>query len=157
MAMEFLLFLTSKEKEILDLVHKAGFLSEENTPLCFIGSKYVGFIKKRQKRLVICTENIKEINGYSYPRIGRNDDDNGTAISIRKAVRHEATHVAQACNNGNPMNADKARKKMYEWYKKAAIRNSTKISNTNQEKELEAYYLEDRPNEVIKALKKYCF
>ena len=56
--MEFLLFLTAKEKEILELIYKAGFTVEENTPLCLIGKKYVGFTKKWQRSVVICTQNI---------------------------------------------------------------------------------------------------
>ncbi len=155
--MEFLLFLSSKEKEILDLIYKAGFTVEENTPLCLISNKYVGFVKKRQQTVVICTENVKKINGYSYSGKRHYNDDHGTTIAIRKALRHEATHVAQACNGGRPMNAERAKMNMYSWYKKNAINKSTQISNTNQDKEVEAYYLEDRPNDVISSLKKYCF
>ena len=59
--MEFLLFLTAKEKEILELIYKAQFSVEENTPLCLLGKKYVGFVKKRQKTVVICTQNIKSV------------------------------------------------------------------------------------------------
>ena len=119
--MEFLLFLTSKEKEILELIYKAGFTIEENTPLCFLGDKYVGFLKKRQRSVVICTENAKVNNGYSILRPSRNNAQESTAISIRKALRHEATHVAQDCNNSQLLGILNPNKKIHDWYKKNAI------------------------------------
>ena len=70
--MEFLLFLTSKEKEILELIEKAGFSIEENTALCFLGENYVGFTKKRQKAVVICTNNILHMYGYETNIIRNN-------------------------------------------------------------------------------------
>ena len=152
--MEFLLFLTARENEILELINKAGFSLEENTPLCLMGKRYVGFVKRRQKAVVICTENIKEFNGYSINKTrGFNDR---TAISIRKAIRHEATHVAQYCNKSKPLGVISSKKRVHEWYKKAAIEGSTRVGDTIREKEHEAYYMEDRPKEVISILKKYC-
>ena len=153
--MEFLLFLTSKEKEILELIYKAGFSVEENTPLCFLGEKYVGFIKKRQRSVVICTENIKKSNGYLIANLNNDNSKERTSISIRKALRHEATHVAQHCNNSNLLGLLNKKVKRYKWYKKSAIIRSTSIGNGNTEKEEEAYYMEDRPREVITALKRY--
>ena len=154
--MEFLIFLTGKEKEILELIYKAGFSVEENTPLCFLGNKYVGFLKKRQRAVVICTQNAKDANGYSMPNIGRHRDNNYTAISIRKALRHEATHVAQDCNNSKLLGVLNEDKKIHSWYKKNAMKQSTSIGNIKIEREQEAYYMEDRPRQVIAALKKYC-
>ncbi len=155
--MEFLLFLTAKEKEIIDLIYKAGFSVEENTPLCFLGKKYVGFLKKPQRTVVICTQNAKDSNRYSLPRVNRlNYDHDRTAISLRKAIRHEATHVAQDCNNSKLLGAIKPNTKIHSWYKKSAIKESTNIGNISQSREAEAYYMEDRPKEVISALKKYC-
>ena len=55
--LEFLLFLNSHEKQILDLIQKANYKVEENTPLCLISHKFVGFLKKEAKTVVICTEN----------------------------------------------------------------------------------------------------
>ena len=86
--MEFILFLAAKEKEILELINKAGFSVEENTPLCFLGDKYVGFIKKRQRTVVICTENAKINNGYFLPGPSHNTAKNRTAISIRLSLIH---------------------------------------------------------------------
>ena len=62
--MEFLLFLSSRDKEILELINRARFSVEENTPLCLMGKKYFGFLKKRQRRVVICTKNAMDAGGY---------------------------------------------------------------------------------------------
>ena len=35
--MEFIDFLNSKEKEILNLIYQANYSAEENTPLCLLG------------------------------------------------------------------------------------------------------------------------
>ncbi len=155
--MEFLLFLTAKEKEILELVYKAGFSVEENTPLCLLGKQYVGFLKKRQKTIVICTKNAKVNSGYSLPGPNREAARYRTAISIKKALRHEATHVAQDCNGSKLLGILKENQKVHKWYKRTAIIDSTSIGSIQEEREAEAYYMEDRPTIVISALKKYCF
>ena len=154
--MEFLLFLGAKEKEILELIYKAGFSVEENTPLCFLGENYVGFIKKRQRSVVICTQNAKSNNGYSTTRSNSNSSKERTAISIKKALRHEATHVAQDCNGSKLLGILNQKDKIHKWYKENAIIGSATIGNIDKRREAEAYYMEDRPSTVISALKKYC-
>ena len=154
--MEFIDFLSTKEKDILALVQKAGFSIEENTPLCLLGKKYFGFLKKRQKSVVICTNNAKEFGGYFIPRIGRDDEINKTAIYIRRALRHESIHVAQQCNNDGLLNIVDINKREIHPYKEDALIGSSKISG-NREKEYEAYLLEDKPRVVKSALEKYCF
>ena len=121
-----------------------------------MGKRYVGFTRKRQRAVVICTQNIKDTNGYSLPKVGRDKDSDATAISIRKALRHEATHVAQDCNNSKLLGVINTEKKLHSWYKKTAIKGSTSIGNIKREREVEAYYMEDRPKKVIAALKKFC-
>ena len=156
--MEFLLFLTAKEKEIVDLIYKAGFSIEENTPLCLLGKKYVGFTKKKQRVVVICTDNIKAYYRYPISNLTSNSArrNSNIGISIRKAVRHEATHVAQDCNDSKLLGIVKSKGKIHYWYKRNAIKGSTSIGKIKEEREEEAYYMEDRPKKLISALKKYC-
>ena len=154
--MEFLLFLNAKEQEILELLYKAQYSIEENTPLCLLGEKYFGFFKKGQRRIVICTKNAMKISGYYIPKPSREKDDDSTGIIIRRALRHEAVHVAQNCNNGDLLNLMKGRDKKMHPYKKEALRASTRISRDSKEREYEAYVMEDKPKTVISALKKYC-
>jgi len=153
--MEFLLLLTAKDKEILELIYKAGFSAEENTPLCLLGKNFFGFLKKEQKKVVICTKNAMEIGGYWIPKSIRDNDYDQTRIYIGRALRHEAVHVAQSCNNGAPLRMVSVSKLKLHPYKEKALKRSTKVSG-NREKEYEAYLMEDRPKLVKNALKKYC-
>ncbi|ABX08637.1 hypothetical protein [Prochlorococcus marinus] len=154
--MEFLLFLGSQEKEILELVYKANYSVEENTPLCLLGEKYFGFLKKDQKRIVICTENAKSHGGYNLSRSIGYQDDYKTGLMIRRAIRHESVHVAQECNNGNLLNLKNKKNAKISEQKLGALKGSVKLTG-NLEKEYEAYLIEDQPRKVIAALKKYCF
>ena len=101
--MEFLLFLASKEKEILELIQKANYTVEENTPLCLIGKEFFGFLKNKQKKVVICTKNAMQYGGYT-PLRPDPEDNFKTGLMIRRALRHESVHIAQECNNGNLLN-----------------------------------------------------
>ena len=153
--MEFLLFLEAKEKEILNLIYKAEYTIEENTPLCLLGKEYFGFLKKKQKRVVICTENAKKRGGYILSKISQNEDTDKTGIYIRRALRHESVHIAQQCNKGNVIEISSKRKLEIHPYKLNALKGSTKISG-KREHEYQAYTLEDKPKIIINALKKYC-
>ncbi len=153
--MEFLLFLSSTDKEILELIYKANFKVEENTPLCLLGKRFFGFLKRKQKTVVICTRNAMDIGGYWLPKSGSDDKFNPTHIYIRKALRHEATHVAQLCNNGNKLNMMETKNMKLHPYKQKALKGSVKLSGS-KEREYEAYLLEDKPRLVKYALRKYC-
>ncbi len=153
--MEFLEFLTTKDKQVLELITKAGFSVEENTPLCLLGEKFFGFLKKKQKTVVICTRNAKQVGGYFLPGIDKENDYNPTRIYITRALRHEAVHVAQSCKRGNLLSAAQAKMIELHPFKKKALKGSTRVSG-NKKNELEAYWMEDKPRLVINALKKYC-
>ena len=153
--MEFMAFLDKIEIEIVRIIEQAGYSTEENTPLCLLDKNYVGFLKKRQKVIVVCTQNAKNRELYKKKNNNKANIDRfeRTAIHIKKAIRHEAVHVAQQCNNDKLLNI-----KNYlsmNPAKKFALKGSTKISGQS-EKEIEAYILEDKPKLVRESLKKYC-
>ena len=151
--MEFVEFIDKIEIEIIKIVEQAGYSIEENTPLCLLSEKYAGFLKKKQKKIVICTDNAKKIEGYTLIKKKDNDTFERTARHIKKALRHESVHVAQECNNGNliEINKDISMKPA----KIRALRISTKFSG-EEEKERQAYILEDKPKLIKKELEKYC-
>ena len=151
--MEFIAFLDEKEVEIVRIIEKAGYSLEENSPLCLKGKEYVGFMMRKKKRLVLCTNNVKQRVGYSNIKLKRIDSFDKISIHIKKALRHEAVHIAQDCNNGNILNIKKTFR--LNPAKLNALKGSIKISG-EEEKEREAYILEDRPKLVIKELRKYC-
>jgi len=151
--MEFIQFLDRVEIEIIRMVEQAGYSTEENTPLCLLSEAYVGFLKKKQKTIVICTDNAKRREGYTLIRKRNTDTFERTAKHIKKALRHEAVHVAQECNSGNLLNIKRSYK--INPSKIEALKGSTKISG-EIEKERQAYILEDKPKLIKKELEKYC-
>ena len=151
--MEFVDYLDKKEIEIIKIVEQAGYKIEENKPLCLVSNNYVGFLNKRKKVLIICTNNAKKREGYTILRKKDKDTFERTALHIKKALRHEAVHVAQECNNGNLLNIDE--KLSMSPLKLKALNESIKISG-EREKERQAYILENKPKLVEKELRKYC-
>ena len=151
--MEFIQFLDKIEIEIIRMVEQVGYSIEENTPLCLLSENYVGFLKKKEKTIVICTENAKKREGYTLLRKIDTNRFERTATHIKKAVRHESIHVAQECNDGKLINTKQGLS--INPAKTKALNGSKKISG-EEEKEKQAYILEDRPVQVKKALEKYC-
>ena len=150
--MEFILYLSKIDKEIIDLINKANYSIQENTALCLIDKKFVGFFKRKEKTIVICTENAKKLGGY---RDDKNFENNKTNIYIRRALRHETTHLVQSCNNNKPTGVIKNIENKIHKGKLRALNASVQISG-NYEKELEAYVMEDKPRKVKEVLQSYC-
>ena len=151
--MEFIFFLDKAEIEIIRIIEKAGYSMEENTSLCLLSEEYAGFLKKRQKTIVICTDNAKKKGGYTVLRKKDTDTFERTAIHIKKALRHEAVHVAQECNKGKLLEINQKLK--INPTKIEALKGSIIISG-EEEKEKQAYILENRPRSIKKELKRYC-
>ena len=150
--MEFILFLSKIDKELIELINKANHSIEENTSLCRIDKKFVGFYKKKEKTIVICTENAKKLGGYKEDK---RYDNHKTNIYIRKALRHEATHLVQSCNNNNSTGLIRNMEDKIHKGKLKALKRSVLISG-NLDKELEAYIMEDKPRKIKEILKNYC-
>ncbi|MBK16989.1 MAG: serine hydroxymethyltransferase [Prochlorococcus sp. SP3034] len=153
--MEFILFISSIDKEILELIKKLNYSVEENASICLIGNQFVGFHKKGEREIIICTKNAKHLGKYKEDIYIQNNDNHKTKLYLRRALRHEATHLAQACNNDKPTGIIKDIEKKIHPNKLKALKASVRISG-NLLKEMEAYVMEDKPNKVKKAIEKYC-
>ena len=153
--MEFIIFLSKLDKEIIDLIKKTNYSLEENTVLCNLDKKFIGFHKKKERTIVICTKNAKEISNFREEKNSHKHENHKTKIYLRRALRHEATHLAQSCNNNRVTGLVKNIEKKIHKGKLNALNSSIEISG-NKMKELEAYIMEDKPKKVIKAIKKYC-
>ena len=151
--MELTEFLDRVEIEILKIVEQVGYKTDENNELCLLSDDNVGFLNKKKKIIIICTNNAKKREGYTFLREKDEDVFKRTALHIKKALRHEAVHVAQECNDGNLLRIDK--KLSMNPSKLKALNGSIKISG-EEEKERQAYILEDKPKIVKNELKKYC-
>ncbi len=151
--MEFIEYLNRTEIEMIKIIEIAGYRTAENTNLCALSENYVGFLDRRKKEIIICTSNAKKREGYTLLRKKDKDIHERIALHIKKALRHEAVHVAQECNGGNLLRID--RKLSMNPSKINALNGSKRISG-DEEKERQAYILEDKPRLVINELTKYC-
>ena len=154
--MEFIIFLSKTDKEILDLLIKANYVVEENKVECLLNKNIKGLHNFEENKIIICTENAKRKTNYKNNKQNRNKDNYKTELAIRKALRHEATHVIQKCNgNKIVMDINKLESKLNKSKRRALEFSISNFSGT-YEKEVEAYVLEDKPNKVKKLIKKYC-
>ena len=97
--MEFIIFLSKLDKEILDLLIKANYIVEENKIECLFNKDIKGLHNFEENKIIICTENAKRKTNYRNEEQSPNKDNFKTESAIRKALRHEATHAIQKCNN----------------------------------------------------------
>ena len=141
--MIFTYYLTPEGKQILDLIAKAHFRIRENISWCY-GANYAGGIIKENKTFFICTKSIL--------------NNQNPKFDINETVYHESVHVVQACKGMKPIgiplsNMLLSSEKMHMINKSIAL---TKKESTRRI-EHEAYWLEDKPTETIKYLRKFCF
>jgi hypothetical protein len=154
--MEFIIFLGKLDKEILDLLIKAKYTVEENKIECFLNKNIKGLHIFKENKIVICTENAKKKTNYRNIKRQQNKDNFKTEIAIRKALRHEATHAVQKCNNNKIVGDVKILEGKLHQNKRKALNFSTSNFSGTYAKEVEAYVLEDKPRKVKNMIKKYC-
>ena len=133
--MEFLLYLTPVGQQIMSRVISMNYTIRENAPICR-NKEIFGYLKSPD--FTVCLDNIKnKISPVEH--------------YVNETVYHEAVHIAQACKKGKlgmatPLNQ----------YKLNDVMRSVKITGGSAVYEMEAYYLEDKPEQVLHQLKKYC-
>ena len=154
--MEFIIFLSKLDKEILELLEKANYLVEENKIECLINKEIKGLHNFKENKIIICTENAKRKTKYRVIKNNSNKDNFKMQSAIRKALRHEATHVVQKCNGNKTVGDIKNLENKLNQSKRKALEFSTSKFSGTYSKEVEAYILEDKPRKVKEMLKKYC-
>jgi len=154
--MEFIIFLSKLDKEILDLLIKANYTVEENKIECLLNKEIKGLHNFKENKIIICTENAKRKTNYRNKKHLQNKDNFKTEKAIRKALRHEATHLIQKCNNNKTIGDIKKLESKLHPSKRKALEFSTSNFSGTYAKELEAYVLEDKPKKVKNLIKKYC-
>ncbi len=154
--MEFILFLSKVDKEILNLLIKANYIVEENKIECLLNKGIKGLHNFKENKIIICTDNAKRKTNYRNENQQPNKDNFKTKRAIRKALRHEATHAIQKCNDNKTIgDIKKLESKLHKSKRKALEFSSSNFSGTYA-KEVEAYVLEDKPKKVKNLIKKYC-
>ena len=154
--MEFIIFLSKIDKDILDLLIKANYIVEENKNECLLNKEIIGLHSSIENKIIICTENAKRKTNYKNNKQKPNKDNFKTELAIRKALRHEATHVIQKCNDNKIVGEINKLESKLNKSKRKALEFSTSNFSGTYEKEVEAYVLEDKPKKVKNFIKKYC-
>jgi len=142
--MDFLLYLSPEGMDIYNMISRK-IRVVENAPVC---RKYdiFGFYNASQKTLTMCTSKIK-----TYDNIEKN---------INETLMHESTHVAQSCRVNfrylTPLGINPS--SMYLNYQKETDLKKVIAFNPNLKNiDREAFWMEDKPNQVKYVVKKYCF
>ncbi len=154
--MEFIVFLSKLDTEILDLLKKANYAVEENKIECLLNKNIKGLHNFEENKIIICTENAKKKTNYRKMKKQQNKDNIKTERAIRKALRHEATHAIQKCNNNKIIGDIKKLENKLHQSKRKALDFSTSNFSGTYAKEVEAYVLEDKPKKVKNLIEKYC-
>ena len=154
--MEFIIFLSKLDKEILNLLIKANYVVEENKIECLLNKEIKGLHNFVENKIIICTENAKRKTNYRNEKKRPNKDNFKTELAVRKALRHEATHAIQKCNNNKTVGDIKNLEGKLHQSKRRSLEFSTSNFSGTYAKEVEAYILEDKPKKVKNMIKKYC-
>ena len=154
--MEFIIFLSKIDKDILDLLIKANYIVEENKIECLINKEIKGLHKFKENKIIICTENAKKKTNYKNKKKHPNKDNFKTELAISRALRHEATHAIQRCNNNKTVGDIKNLEDKLHPSKRKALNFSTSNFSGTYAKEVEAYVLEEKPKKVKNLIRKYC-
>jgi hypothetical protein len=141
--MQFPYYLTSEGKQLVELIAKAKFKVQENISWCADG-RYAGGVIKENKTFFICTKSIlKGPNANSY---------------LNETVYHEAVHVVHECKGMQPIGIPLNQMPLSQSKMRDIDRSiSLTKKKSMQRMEHEAYWLEDKPKETIKYLRKFCF
>ena len=91
--MEFIIFLSKLDKEILDLLIKANYEVEENKIECLLNKEIKGLHNFEKNKIIICTENAKRKTNYRNENQRPNKDNFKTKLAIRKALRLSLIHI----------------------------------------------------------------
>jgi hypothetical protein len=141
--MEFLLYLSPQSTEIYQMISRR-IRVVENTPICRKHDIY-GWFDSNKKTLTICTDRIISNDNSEY--------------YINETLLHESAHLAQYCKNKSLTPLGIADSKMNLSSRRTQdVESAVKIAGSNvRQIEREAFWMEDKPNEVKYAVKKYCF
>lgn len=136
-------YLSPTGQQIIEYVSKAHFKVHQSGYDCS-NKDFAGATIHNKKIFLVCVQNI--MNATQSKKI------------IEETVIHEAVHVAQYCGGRNTLGIPKNKMhlsafKLYDVQKSISLTQDPSTKNA----EYEAYWLEDKPEQVLYYLKKFCF
>ena len=140
--MEFLLYLSPESTEIYQIISRK-IRVVENTPICRKYDIY-GWFNITKKTMTICTDRIVSNDNSKY--------------YMNETLLHESVHIAQYCKNKSltPLGVASSQLQLSS-RRNQDVESAVKISGPSvRQIEREAFWMEDKPNEVKYVVKKYC-
>ena len=140
--MDFLLYLSPESTEIYQMI-SSRIRVVENTPICRKYDIY-GWFNVNEKIMTICTDRI----------ISRGESE----YYMNETLLHESVHIAQYCKNKSltPLGIASSQLQLSS-RRNQDVESAVKISGPSvRQIEREAFWMEDKPNEVKYVVKKYC-
>jgi hypothetical protein len=140
--MEFLLYLSPESTEIYQIISRR-IRVVENTPICRKYDIY-GWFDANEKTMTICTDRI----------VSRNDSE----YYVNETLLHESVHIAQYCKNKSltPLGITPLQLQLSS-RRNRDVESAVKMAGPLvRQIEREAFWMEDKPNEVKYVVKKYC-
>jgi hypothetical protein len=140
--MDFLLYLSPESTEIYQMISRR-IRVVENTPICRKYDIY-GWFNVNEKIMTICTDRIVSRGESEY--------------YVNETLLHESVHIAQYCKNKSltPLGIASSQMKLSS-RRNQDVESAVKISGPSvRQIEREAFWMEDKPNEVKYVVKKYC-
>jgi hypothetical protein len=116
----------------------------ENTLICRKYDIY-GWFNVNEKIMTICTDRILSRGESKY--------------YVNETLLHESVHIAQYCKNKSltPLGISSSQMNLSS-RRNQDVESAVKISGPSvRQIEREAFWMEDKPNEVKYVVKKYCF
>ena len=141
--MEFLFYLSPQSTEIYQMISRR-IRVVENTPICRKHDIY-GWFNVIEKTMTICTNRIISNDNSKY--------------YMNETLLHESAHIAQYCKNNSLTPLGIANSQIHlSSRRNQDVESAVKIAGSNvRQIEREAFWMEDKPNEVKYVVKKYCF
>jgi hypothetical protein len=140
--MDFLLYLSPESTEIYQMI-SSRIRVVENTPICRKYDIY-GWFNVNEKIMTICTDRIVSRGESEY--------------YVNETLLHESVHIAQYCKNKSltPLGIAPSQLQLSS-RRNQDVESAVKISGPSvRQIEREAFWMEDKPNEVKYVVKKYC-
>jgi hypothetical protein len=141
--MDFLFYLSPQSMEIYQMVSRK-IRVVENAPICRKHDIY-GWFSPTEKTMNICTDRIVSRDNVKY--------------YINETLLHEAVHLAQYCKNKSmtPLGISSSNMNLSDRRRKDVESAVKLIGPSIRQIEMEAFWMEDKPNEVKYVMEKYCF
>ena len=141
--MEFIQYLSPAHMRVYELATKVAKV-RENPPVCRKHDIF-GFFSTKTRELAICTSKIK-----IFGNLARN---------VEATLLHEGAHIAHGCKGrfrGLEAFGIDRNKLVLSWEQENDLKKVIAFDQRLKHVDREAFWMEDKPDQVAYVIKKYC-